>query len=682
MARKKECLKSIMEFFGVEFLAEVKNHEQIGTCFGCDKEEHLYLNTQKNVFQCHRCGLHGNTHNFLEYTWLELKAGLTLIHLEALASYRKLPLEAFTTLDIGYKNGIYYFPVCRPDNGKFTDFRWYKIGEKTKSLSGAITGVYGFEKISSQAKNFEKVHLCEGEFDAIALNYLFKKTDRPEYAISLPGANNVKREWIPYLTNQHVNCCFDNDGAGRAGQKKVYDLLQPPVANSLSFINWPDLSPPGYDVNDFVVAMGVKTNDFRHAHETLKTLIAPLKDPDKKEEPEATPITIDHRVTFSELIEKYATNLDLNTNYIEAIKIGLATIMSIDIFGPNPVWLFLVGPPGYGKTALLSSFRKSSKCVFQSSLSKHNLVSGFDTGRNNDPSIFPRLKNKCLILKDYTEILSKSQVDRNEIFSILRGAYDGSVEREFGNSVKRVYSDLNFPILAGVTDEINNHSTASVGERFLKYDMHSQTINQERQQEKALESALFGKEDEEELHSYVHHFLCQEWDFSKSNIRHILRNSEYSTKLNALCRLAVWIRTPVVRHEYGNKQNHIAYAPRRESPNRITVQLNKLAISMAILEGKNTIDKAIYTTIKKIALNTVGGYTLKLLELIRTKNTPTTLVDLATHIRLGRHQANMLLEDLELTSLIMKEKVSENGSLAISSFYKLSPETRQLWEKI
>ena len=103
---------------------------------------------------------------------------------------------------------------------------------------------------------------------------------------------------------------------------------------------------------------------------------------------------------------------------------------------------------------------------------------------------------------------------------------------------------------------------------------------------------------------------------------------------------------------------------------------------MAILEGKNTIDKAIYTTIKKIALNTVGGYTLKLLELIRTKNTPTTLVDLATHIRLGRHQANMLLEDLELTSLIMKEKVSENGSLAISSFYKLSPETRQLWEKI
>lgn len=670
-----------MEFFGVSFFGEPRNDEYIGKCFGCDKEKHLYLNHQKNVFKCHRCGIHGNTHSFLDYTWIDLKENTQIVHLEELANYRKLPLEAFKDIEIGYKHGIYYLPVRRPDNGNFIDFRWYKIGDKTKSISGAITGVYGFEKVNSQKYTFQKIHLCEGEFDAIALNYLFKKTNQQECAVSLPGVNNLKREWIPYLMDQHVNCCFDHDGAGKAGKEKAYTLLRPPVTKSLQHINWPELSPPGYDINDFVTSTAVKNNTFQYAYDTLQTLLLDILDPTKKVEVQEPKATIDHRVTFKELVSKYAQNLELNANYIEAIKISLAAIMSIDIFGPNPIWLFLVGPPGYGKTALLSSFRQSNRCIFLSSLSKHNLVSGFDTGKRNDPSIFPRLKNKCLILKDYTEILAKSQTDRAEIFSILRGAYDGSVEREFGNGVIRTYSDLNFPILAGVTDEINNHSTASVGERFLKFDMHSQKINEERQQEKALESALFGKEDEEELNAYVHHFLCQEWDFSKDKLRNILSHSEYSAKLNALCRLAVWIRTPVIRHEFGNKQNHIAYEPRRESANRITVQLNKLAISMAILEDKNTIDKEIYATIKKVALNTVNGYTFKLLNLLYTSDKPISLTDLSERLRLGRSQANTALEDLTLTSLVSKEKLQSNGSLVTNAYFKLSQETRDLWEK-
>ena len=47
MARKKECLRDMMEFFGVEFSEIEKKEESVGTCFKCDKEAHLYVSKKK-----------------------------------------------------------------------------------------------------------------------------------------------------------------------------------------------------------------------------------------------------------------------------------------------------------------------------------------------------------------------------------------------------------------------------------------------------------------------------------------------------------------------------------------------------------------------------------------------------------------------------------------------------------
>ena len=96
-------------------------------------------------------------------------------------------------------------------------------------------------------------------------------------------------------------------------------------------------------------------------------MLSTVKDPSAPEEVEEDlkpEIYIEGPVTFEQLIERYRDNLELNSNYINAIKLCFATIMSIRVAGPNPVWLFLVGPPGYGKTAILSSFSDSSHCVF------------------------------------------------------------------------------------------------------------------------------------------------------------------------------------------------------------------------------------------------------------------------------------------------------------------------------
>ena len=228
MARKKESLRDIMEFFGVEFGPDKKGSEWVGTCFSCDKPNHLYVNSTKNVYKCQKCGTNGNTHNFLEFIWASLKQGITMSLLNELAEYRKLPVEALVDTDIGYAKGVYFFPV-RTHDGRFTDFRWYKIGEKAKSVTGAITGLYGAEELSREGIKYDKIWICEGEFDRIALNYVFKKTSKPDHAVSLPGVNNLKRDFCAQFMGENAVLAYDFDAGGRSGRDKAFDLLNPPI---------------------------------------------------------------------------------------------------------------------------------------------------------------------------------------------------------------------------------------------------------------------------------------------------------------------------------------------------------------------------------------------------------------------------------------------------------------------
>ena len=681
MARKKECLRDMMEFFGVEFSEIEKKEESVGTCFKCDKEAHLYVSKKKNVFKCHRCGVNGNTSDFMDFIWSGLKELISDDNLHALAKFRRLPLEAFLNVEIGYRRGSYYFPVKTP-SGRITDFRWYTLGKKEQSITGAISGLYGLDKIAKEHAKFDRIYICEGIMDAIGMNYLINQNGANEIALSLPGVNNFKMEWAPYFLEQNVALLYDSDSAAVSGRNKVFSIMPPPMVKELKYVHWPAIMPTGYDINDYISSTAVKEGKYAECFNSLRAMLVNVgnegnEESSNKDSPSMEKEWfIDRPVGIDELIGKYRLNLELNDNYVNAIRLCLATILSIGMRDKDPVWVFLVGPPGFGKTAILSSFKNCSTCVFQSSLSKQNLISGWKTENGKDPSLLPKLRDKTLILKDYTEVLAKHKTDRDEIFSILRGAFDGEVDRVFGNQQERHYHDLHFPALAGVTDEIQRFSQTSLGERFLKFDIHSLNIDQEAQQLKAVNTALFGLEDTEELSAFVNHFLLQEWDFSKNRIKQIYSESEYITKLNALCRLTAWIRTSVPREEF-SRTNRVAYAPRKESANRLSVQLHKLAISLTIMEDKLRVDESIYKLLKKIAYNTVDGYGFRILKRLHT-NGASSVVQINGDIQLAREQIYGILEDLQLVGLVEQDKFQTNGSSSVTHYY-LNNEVKKLW---
>ncbi|GAG47595.1 unnamed protein product, partial [marine sediment metagenome] len=77
---------------------------------------------------------------------------------------------------------------------------------------------------------------------------------------------------------------------------------------------------------------------------------------------------------------------------------------------------------------------------------------------------------------DFTTILNMHHDNRDEIFGILRDAYDGSITKHFGNGIVRRYKST-FGIIAGVTPaiELYTEEHTALGERFLRYKIRIPT---------------------------------------------------------------------------------------------------------------------------------------------------------------------------------------------------------------
>ncbi|GAG25901.1 unnamed protein product, partial [marine sediment metagenome] len=142
----------------------------------------------------------------------------------------------------------------------------------------------------------------------------------------------------------------------------------------------------------------------------------------------------------------------------------------------DPIWLFIVAPSGGMKTELLLSLYNSPGIYETTSLTPPALISGANFGAGGDPSLIPKLNKKVLIIKDFTTVLNLNAVALDEIFGILRDAYDGHITKHFGNAIIRSY-DSKFGIIAGVTPaiEIYTEQHTALGERFLRYKIQTPT---------------------------------------------------------------------------------------------------------------------------------------------------------------------------------------------------------------
>lgn len=678
---------NIFESLGVAFRKK-KNDEHTADCPFCGKEDHFSLNVPTGLWQCWKCGAKGNLFGFLKQYYENALSYTNERDIFELAKHRQLPISIFQKHRIAYDGEYYIFPM-KNNFKQICNLRRYKIGANVFGLEGLPIYPYGLEHLLGSNHTNEPIFALEGEWDWLAGDWLLEINQLKGIAIGFPGANIFKDHWKHYFANHPFISCLDNDESGRKGTEKSYQLLQNP---DFKYIKWPNDFPPGYDINNFISAYAVATQKPKECWDKLNKLIVK---PDfssgaksvgnaeankLSEEVSKVEETIPDQISFQELIKEYANVIDLNEDYIRIIKICAAIVLSTKLTSrKNPIWLFVVGPAGFGKSEIICSFKEAKNlCHFESTLKRTTLISGFNKGP--DPSIIPLLNRRTLMCKDYTEVLDCNHQEQKDIYSTLRGGFDGSVDFEFGNGVKRHYQSC-FSIIAGVTHNIRRFSNASVGERFLRYIMAVDKVDWEKQQEKALNTDLFCSVEQVRLLAYVKKFLTQEFDFSDERVKQVLIK-EYETKLSYLAKLTARLRTTVDRHEFGLKYGEVAFEPIPEAGNRIYIQITKLAIALAILEEKPTIDEEIFQLIKKLAFDTVYSFQIKILDYMNKKGTQITKKELAEQLGISLQAIGGHIEDLLVLGWVKKALIIKMGNNKETQTYKISEDMKELWEKI
>lgn len=604
-------LKSF-EQHGVGFSAITGNDQATGSCPFCKKTGHFYVHVARLVWDCKSCGRSGNLTGFFDQISRFYEGSMTKAAAVRLGEDRSLRRATLRAWRVGWSGEFFTIPCSGNRGGLATDIHRFYL-RSGKNLTRGTVGAKHSLIVPAKQTESQRVWIMEGEWDGMAMWECLERYGAAEAVYALPGAGSFKKEWSDYFVGKDVILMADNDTAGHDCSRKLHKMLTG-VSRTLKFIHWPDGFKDGFDFRDLYLA------ESRNAKAVLDGFIPknlrdyPPNSADQHTEgaitttdgvhvvlnPDQDKIT-GEGIPWKQAVAEYRKWLHLRDPSVLDVLFG--TVFA-NRLGSDPLWVFLVAPPGGSKSELLMSLRESPMTYTMTSLTPKTLISGANFPGVGDPSLIPRLNGKVLVVKDFTTILSLNQTARDEILGMLRDAYDGETAHDFGNGVMRRYCSK-FGILAGVTPIIEKFtaSTSVLGERFIKYRVR-QTEGMPDLGAAVIMRAMsnIGHETEmrEGLRSTARSVLNRE-----VQAEHIPLIPE--DKLQKIMRLAQWtatLRGVVDREKYTGQ---VTFRPSKEIGTRLAKQLCALALGIGIWRGETQVTQGIYRIIVNVAKDTTPG---------------------------------------------------------------------------
>lgn len=406
--------------------------------------------------------------------------------------------------------------------------------------------------------------------------------------------------------------------------------------------------------------------EFKEGDEAVKKAAALL---DQKK-PDKAPRKVYEPVTLEELKATVTDWLAIADQ--DVLEIVLAFSIGEQLPG-DPLWLFLIAPPGGAKTEILRAI-KGERFEHLSDLTNASFVSGLTLGqgehRKKIDDLLPQLDGKTLLFKDFTTVLEKGREMRQEIFAQLREIYDGQFSKKFGSLDHKVSYEVRFGLIAGVTPVIDRHWKVmqQLGERFLKYRWHEDADTVTRQAER-----IEGREKQmrDEIQRAIMGFLTNlevsEPSFPDHLVEPLIESAKY---------LAI-LRTPVTIHA-GKSDFYYDFIPVPERPTRLVKQLKKVCKALAVVRGRDTVTAEDVVTAQKLAISTAPQDRIAVLDAVKALQHRTidgcTATSLKDMVRLPETSIRNILQQLVILDLVDERKVIENksGWQQGITFYRLS----------
>ncbi|HDZ25360.1 hypothetical protein LCGC14_0359130 [marine sediment metagenome] len=364
-------------------------------------------------------------------------------------------------------------------------------------------------------------------------------------------------------------------------------------------------------------------------------------------------------MTFKKLEKIFYKHLYLEKEK-DFLPIIIATVIA-NRMDNESVWLMIIAPPSSGKSKVVSALSKSPEIECVSLLTPNSLISGArkkDTEDGKEASLLPRLDGRNMLIKDASTITDMHPTYRSQVFSQLRAAYDGELEKSTGLGTKNFSAKFGI-ILAG-TPALEKMRTleSSLGERFLTF------------------RPMFDMNDRSKI-----------WDKIKAgghvkSINKILSEATleflegcgtpdkvlYPDAIAGLATRLVMLRADVSRDW---KTGYIDFpVDNVEEPWRAAKQMSGLYTGlMHILNDKT---KAI-NAIKRVTRHTIPYVRLRTLTVI-SRNKEMTLNQITHAIKVSRPTAKKVVEELYILGVITKK------STGSSKFYIVQNQYRNLFK--
>lgn len=627
--------------------------QYLGPSPWADWKPKLYVNKENGLWDCKASGMAGNLNRFFEEKSKLNEALFRGTRAKALADTRGLPIAALRAWRIGWDGKQYTIPCSA--TGRCMDLRRYELGGRTMGTAGAHAGLSGVPNPGADV-----VYLAEGEWDGVATWDMVAAVGEAAAVYAAPGANVLPTAALELFRGKKVRCLYDNDDAGRKGTARVARLLAG-VAAEVLYLNWPvGEYPDGYDVRDHYRAKGPGA-----AWADIQGWLGPKCPGGETGATVAPQAALAEEVAKlvgpgmppAEVLRAYRRWLYLPNPEVLDILYGVVFANRLD---GDPIWLFLVAPPGGTKTELIMSLADAPLIRTISTITPRTLVSGAAVGPNApDPSLLPQLHGRILSIKDFTTILSMPQQSRDEIFGTLREAYDGRFEKSWGTGLSRRY-DVHFGILAGVTPIIEKFANSSsvLGERFLKYRLPRQPRLQG--DDALIDAALANLNAETEMRSAL-----QEVSKKVLNRPPPAHPPTIPAALRVRFRkLAQWcaVLRGVVSRERFTQQ--VEFRPTAEVGTRLAKQLAKLAQGITLYHGRTEVDEYAYQAAIAVARGTVPDRVeeiIRYMYLTETAGNPaagigrpagSTIKEIAKAARLDGGTIRYVLQDLALLKAV------------------------------
>lgn len=336
----------------------------------------------------------------------------------------------------------------------------------------------------------------------------------------------------------------------------------------------------------------------------------------------------------------------------------------------SPVWMFVVGAPGSGKTEFLNTVSGCEGITEISSMTTSTLISGMMT-KGPEPSLLMSMPKEggVLLFKDFTSVLSLYNDARQVIIGQLREIYDGKYHKLFGNG-KNVDWEGRMGLLAAVTDVIHTEREkySAMGDRFIIFHPDAAETRKERINvtKRSMSNVSQGmKERRQEIAKAVKEYLDVDLKVLIETYNKIGMPNLPDAVVHSIAELAEFTsraRSGVKRDQYA-KGRPMTYAHDPEFPTRIAEQLTSMAIALMVI-NEHDMGECILTAddkhlLYRISLDSLPPPRRKVLQRL-TKYVHATAYAIANDMGYPYGTIKYWLEELDVLKVVDSKKY-ENG---------------------